>query len=181
MAFERPWNEFTCARFVTYPKGDFAYTVVRQFFFDVAEEVRLRSFLASSSEVLRSSAAKILKEEAYHRLHTQGLVERLGDATEESRRRMQAGVTAAYAQALGLFEALPDEAVLVAGGVMTPNIELARSWIEAVAPVLRSVSLTPPVALTADAGGRRKKHLPDLEQLVTDLQSVYRLVPGGAW
>src|SRR5438094_324667 len=28
MAFEREWNDFTCCRFVTYPKGDFAYTVV---------------------------------------------------------------------------------------------------------------------------------------------------------
>jgi ring-1,2-phenylacetyl-CoA epoxidase subunit PaaC len=181
MAFERPWREFTCARFVSYPKADFAYTVVRQFFFDVAEELRLRSFATSTSEVLRMSAAKILKEEAYHRLHTQGLVERLGDATDESRRRMRAAVAAAFPQALGLFEPLANEAELVNAGIMAANRDLASRWIEAVTPVLHSVNLTPPVSAVPDMGGRAGRHLPDLEELVGDLQSVYRLVPGGAW
>ena len=190
LAFVRPWDEFTCARFVSYPKGDFAYTVVRQFFFDIAEELRLRSFASSTSEFLRNASAKILKEEAYHRLHTQGLVERLGDATEESHRRMQAAVTAAFPQALGLFEPLANEADLVRDKIMAANSSLAPQWIEAVVPVLRSVSLTASVSgvpgafsstAAADKGGRRGEHVQDLKQLVGDLQSVYRLVPGGAW
>src|SRR3970040_160956 len=44
MAFERGWQDFSCCRFVTYPRGDFAYTVVRQYLFDEAEYVRLSSF-----------------------------------------------------------------------------------------------------------------------------------------
>lgn len=183
MAFERPWNEFTCARFAAYPKGDFAYTVVRQFFFDVAEEVRLRSFAGSSSEVLRSSAAKILKEEAYHRLHTQGLVERLGRATPESHRRMQDAVAAAYPQAFGLFEELPGEESLVKEGITVASRELATRWIAAVGPVLASATLAvpPDAPASADLGGRHRRHTDHLRQLVTDLQSVYSQVPGASW
>src|SRR5512135_1792438 len=43
MGFRRSWNDFRCCRFVEYPKGDFGYTVVRQYLFDVAEQVRLES------------------------------------------------------------------------------------------------------------------------------------------
>ena len=188
MAFERPWDQFTCCRFVAYPKGDFAYSVVRQFFFDVAEEIRLSSLAGGSSEMLKASAVKILKEEAYHRLHTQGLVERLGDATEESHRRMQAAVTAAFPQALGIFETLPGEEALVRDRVMDASTELSERWLRAVLPVLGASGLRAPLAegtskpaVPAEEGGRRKKHTADLEQLVSDLQSVYKQVPGGRW
>ena len=121
LAFERPAAAFTCARFVTYPKGDFAYTIVRQFFFDVAEELRLRSFADGSEEILRAPALKILKEEAYHRLHSQGLVERLGSATEESSRRMRAAVDAVRA---GARDRSRVEADLVAALVAAPGVDL---------------------------------------------------------
>lgn len=189
-AFERSAAEFTCARFVSYPKGDFAYTVVRQFFFDVAEEVRLRSFAAGGSEVLKAPAEKILKEEAYHRLHSQGLVERLGRATEESARRMRAAVAAAFPQALGLFEPVAGEEELVRAGVTAASAELQQRWIDAVAPVLKQASLDAPVeehhgrltpSVHGELGGRTGRHTEHLEALVRDLQSVYRLVPGGQW
>jgi ring-1,2-phenylacetyl-CoA epoxidase subunit PaaC len=181
MAFERPASEFTCARFVTYPKGDFAYTVVRQFLFDVAEEVRLRSFAEGTEESLRAPAVKILKEEAYHRLHTQGLVERLGDATDESRTRMRAALADAYGQALGLFEPLAGEETLVASGATVSSSELASRWRQAVDPVLTRAGLVVPAGAVADAGGRSGRHTEHLARLIDDLQSVYRLVPGGQW
>jgi ring-1,2-phenylacetyl-CoA epoxidase subunit PaaC len=181
MAFDRPWTEFTCARFVTYPKGDFAYTVVRQFLFDVAEEVRLGSFAAGSSPVLKAPAEKILKEEAYHRLHTQGLLERLANATEESSRRMRAALAAAFPQALGLFEPLAGEELLVREGATVSSLELRRRWLDAVAPVLSRARLDAPLQAPADTGGRSGRHTEHLEPLIRDLQSVYRLVPGGQW
>ncbi len=181
LAFERPAAAFTCARFVTYPKGDFAYTIVRQFFFDVAEELRLRSFADGSEEILRAPALKILKEEAYHRLHSQGLVERLGSATEESSRRMRAAVDAAYGQALGLFEPLSGEAALVASGAMRPSAELAEAWRAAVDPVLKRAGLPVPAHPVADLGGRTGRHTEHLEALLHDLQSVFRTIPGASW
>jgi ring-1,2-phenylacetyl-CoA epoxidase subunit PaaC len=181
MAFERPARAFTCARFVTYPKGDFAYTVVRQFLFDVAEEVRLRSFADGTEERLRAPALKILKEEAYHRLHTQGLVERLGDATDESRTRMRAALASAYPQALGLFEPLAGEETLVSSGATVASSELAALWRAAVDPVLKGAGLPIHAEAAAETGGRTGRHTEHLEGLIGDLQSVYRLVPGGQW
>lgn len=186
-AFLRPARDFRCCRFVSYPKGDFAYTVVRQYLFDEAEQVRIAAFNESSYEPLRLAAAKILPEEAYHLLHTKGLVDRLGKATEESHRRMQAAVDAAFPQALGLFEDLSSEEHLVGSGVFPGHRELHRRWFARVVPVLKAATLYPPLDTAGrilsdpDLGGRKGAHTPYLLEAVSDLQRVYTSEPGAAW
>lgn len=190
MGFERSWEEFRCCRFVAYPKGDFAYTVVRQYLFDVAEQVRLSSFLKSSFESLKNIAEKLLREESYHILHSKGLVERLGDATEESHQRMQTAIDAAFPQALGMFEKLEGEDALVQAGIFPGTNVLRAAWLKEVAPILRKATLDIPVKAEgssyivlcpADEGGRSGRHTEHLRQLVSDMQSVYKLAPTSKW
>ncbi len=181
MAFDRPWNEFTCCRFVSYPRGDFAYTVVRQYLFDEMEQVRLASLSASSYSPLREVAEKLLREEAYHLMHVKGLLGRLGAATEESHRRMQSALDVAWPQALGMFEALETEEELMRGGVFPGNGVLAEEWKKRVLPVLASATLAVPSNVTPELGGRHRKHTDHLKQLVTDLQLVYQIAPEAKW
>ncbi|HAL55484.1 MAG TPA: phenylacetate-CoA oxygenase subunit PaaI [Bacteroidetes bacterium] len=190
MGFERSWEKFTCCRFVSYPKGDFAYTVIRQYLFDVAEIVRLGSLLQSSNHALKEIAAKLSREESYHVLHTRSLVERLGDATEESHQRMQSALDVAFPQALGMFEALNDEEVLIRSGVFPGNRSLQDRWMSQVVPLLRSASLELPArvegdgytaACAADIGGRKGRHSDDLKQLVSAMQLVYQTAPDSKW
>lgn len=190
MGFERGAAEFACCRFVEYPKGDFAYTVVRQYLFDVGEQVRLESLLGSSYEPLQSTAEKLLREETYHLLHSSSLVERLGDATEESHRRMQTAVDKAFPQSLGMFEQLDDEDGLIKGGVFPGNGNLQSRWLTRVVPALRKVSLIPPVKgegedyslfCPPETGGRKGTHTEHLSALIDDVQQVYRIAPGPNW
>jgi ring-1,2-phenylacetyl-CoA epoxidase subunit PaaC len=190
MAFERKWTEYTCCRFVTYPKGDFAYSILRQYLFDEAEQVRLKAFARSTYAPLKDASAKILREEAYHLMHSQGLVERLGDATEESHRRMQAATDVAFPQALGMFERLEREDELVAAGVCPASDGLQQEWLMRVVPMMRGAGLALPVQeqsgsyliqATPDIGGRTKKHTEHLKQLINDLQAVYQIAPGAKW
>jgi ring-1,2-phenylacetyl-CoA epoxidase subunit PaaC len=190
MAFERSWSEFACCHFVTYPKGDFGYTVVRQYLFDEAEQARLAAFEQSTLQSLREISGKLIREEAYHLLHSKGLVERLGDATEESHRHMQAGVDQAFPQALGMFEKLEGEDGLIEKGVFPGNDALKREWLDRVVPMLTSAKLTVPASQTngshivdikPDDGGRKKSHTQHLKQLVDDLQQVYRIAPKAKW
>jgi ring-1,2-phenylacetyl-CoA epoxidase subunit PaaC len=186
MAFERAWQKFSCCKFVQYPKGDFAYTVMRQFLFDSAEQIRMKSLASSSYEPLRDCSAKILAEEAYHLMHTQALIERLGDATEESHKRMQAAATAAFPQALGIFEELEVEEQLVKQKVVTPSRLLNDDWLSVVVPVLEKATLKLSVRgvvpqCAPDLGGRKGNHTEHLGGLVADLQKVYQMAPGGSW
>ncbi|MBI3585783.1 MAG: phenylacetate-CoA oxygenase subunit PaaC [Ignavibacteriales bacterium] len=190
MAFERSWKEFTCCRFVSYPKGDFAYTVVRQYLFDAAEQVRLQSLAQSSFKPLKEIAEKLIREESYHLLHSQSLVERLGDATEESHRRMQAALDEAFSQSLGMFETLQDEEGLIQAGVFPGNDVLRNQWLHSIVPMLKAATLTLPVKsehdiyrilCSSDDGGRRGAQTEHLQQLVSDLRQVYDLAPQSKW
>ncbi len=181
MAFLRLWQDFTCCRLVTYPKGDFAYTIVRQYLFDEAERLRLISFEQSSNTAIRDIAAKILREEAYHLMHVKGLLIRLGDATEESHRRMQSAVDAAFPQALGIFEKLEDEKELIQAKVFAGNEVLEQQWKNVVVPFLTSAGLRVPAQCTPDLGGRKGRHIAHLQSLVDDLQQVYRIAPAAKW
>lgn len=190
MAFERPWQEFTCCRFVSYPKGDFAYTVVRQFLFDAAEQIRMKSLGQSSFAPLHDLSSKILAEEAYHLMHSRALVERLGLGTEESHQRMQSALDTAFPQAVGMFEPFDGENDLVNDGVIKPSAGLRDEWIAMTVPVLQSASLAAPVQnhngriviqCKPDDGGRRKIQTEHMRQLVADLQQVYQTAPGGRW
>jgi ring-1,2-phenylacetyl-CoA epoxidase subunit PaaC len=190
MGFERDWKQFLSCHFVSYPKGDFAYTVVRQYLFDEAEQVRLESLVSSSFLPIREAAQKILLEEGYHLLHSKGLVERLGDATEESHERMQKAVDQAFPQALGIFEELAHEQELIQAGVFAGNAILRERWLERVIPTLTSATLKLPVEredgkvtilCKPDLGGRKSWQNENLKQLVHDLQSVYKMAPGGSW
>lgn len=190
LVFERGWRDFRCCRFVTYPRGDFAYTVVRQYFFDEAEQVRMQSLGNSSFGPLKEVAQKILSEEAYHIMHSRGLVERLGDATEESHRRMQQAVNVAFPQALAIFEEFSEEQKLVEAKVMTPSSDLLHEWLERITPILEKSTLniqarksngTWALQCQSDMGGRQGNHADHLKQLVADLQSVYQMAPGARW
>lgn len=190
MAFERTWKDFLCCRFVAYPKGDFAYTVVRQYLYDEAEQVRMQSHAGGSYGPLRDLSGKILAEEAYHLMHSRGLVERLGNATEESHRRMQSAVDTAFPQALGLFEPVRDAKKLVDAGIVRPETELMNAWLQNVVSTLESAGLRPPARVNGvsyelsckpEYGGRTGNHAEHLEQIVADLQQVYKMAPGGSW
>jgi ring-1,2-phenylacetyl-CoA epoxidase subunit PaaC len=181
MGFHRPWQEFRCCRLVAYPIGDFAYTLVRQYLFDEAEQVRLATLTESSHRPLQEAAGRILKEDQFHLLHTRGLVERLGDATEESHRRMQQAVTDAVPQAFGIFEPLVHEADLAAARILPAQAVLRDRWMTRIEPVLASAALTMPAPVRADDGGRRGEHTTHLQSLVRDLQSVVRSQPEARW
>ena len=190
MAFKRPWKEFTCCQFVEYPKNDFAYTVVRQFLFDMAEEVRLRDLATSSYKPLAGAAARISNEESYHRLHLQSLIERLGSATAESIRRMQAAVDTAFPQAICMFEPLEDERELISSGIFAGNAVHQGEWLEAVKRVIGKTALKLPLDIEngkarslqgTGYGGRRNSHTPHLKALVDDLQTVLSTAPDSQW
>ncbi len=190
MAFRRSWNDFTCCRFVEYPGGDFGYTVVRQFLFDIGEQVRLTSFLASSFDPFRQIAERLLKEESYHRLHLESLFSRLGTGTPESARRMQAALDAAFPQSLGMFETVKNEQELIRTGVFKGNEALLNDWLKLVVPAMAGSGLTIPVRSNADEfavlcspenGGRGGNHTGHLKSLIEDLHRVLVIAPESKW
>src|SRR3954454_6498588 len=92
LAFHRDVLDFRNGWLVEQPNGDFAQTMARQFLFSTWQR-RLLAHLAGSADArIAAIAQKAVKEVTYHAELATEWVIRLGDGTEESRRRMIDGV-----------------------------------------------------------------------------------------
>ena len=110
LAYHRDAVEFRNALIVELPKGDFAFTIVRQFLVSVAAYFQLEALTSSAHPELAGIAAKAVKETRYHVRHAGEWVIRLGDGTEESHRRAQQALDALgrYRGELFLGDALDE-------------------------------------------------------------------------
>jgi ring-1,2-phenylacetyl-CoA epoxidase subunit PaaC len=174
LVFFRGPAEYRNAQMVELPKGDWAFSMLRQYLFDAAEAVRLPLLAASRHRPLAEAAAKIRTEEIYHLRHTQAWIQRLAQGTQESHRRVQAALDLLWPFALQLFEPLPGEAELAAGGLMPNPKAVRQGWLERAVPFLAGAGLAVPKP-REPAALSREAHTPHLAVLLTDMQSVARL------
>src|SRR5689334_20788406 len=89
LAYFREAVHFRNVLLVELPKGDFGFTICRQFLFDAYSIYLLDALTHSSFTPLAALATKALKEVRYHVRHSSEWVVRLGDGTAESHERVQ--------------------------------------------------------------------------------------------
>lgn len=180
LAFFRSAQEFRNSRLVELPKGDWAFTILRQYLFDIAEQQRLSGLMQSSYQPLVETATKISREEVYHRRHTAAWVRRLGRGTEESAGRMQAALDEMWGYALELSLPLPGEAALVEAGLVPPSRDVREAWTDRVVRSLREAGMRVP-----EQPGRtlrdRSHHTENLMALLSDMQHTARAYPEVEW
>jgi ring-1,2-phenylacetyl-CoA epoxidase subunit PaaC len=79
LAFDRDPAEYRCAPLVELRKLDWAHTIARHWLYETADELRLEVLKSSDDEEVAGLAAKMDREEIYHRLHAQMWADRLHD------------------------------------------------------------------------------------------------------
>lgn len=178
LVFFREPSAFRCARLVELPRGDWAFTMVRQYLFDAAESVRLAELSKSTDGRVAEIAAKIRPEEVYHLRHTSNWVKRLGLGTDESHRRMQDALNALWSDAVQLLAPIEGESLLVERGMVPASSGLLSAWEEKVIPFLSDAGMMVPTEGIA-AAGSRQLHTAHLAELVAEMQQVARLEPFG--
>lgn len=178
MVYFRDAHEYRNAQMVELPKGDWAFTMLRQYLFDQFEMVRLEKLTQSSYAPLAEAAAKIRTEEIYHLRHTQAWVRRLGLGTDESHRRMQTALNELWPHALALLEASPGETLLIEAGYIPDTSMLKMAWQTQVMAYLQEAGLNIPTDLDVLS---RTHHTEHLVGLLRDLQQIARLDPMAKW
>jgi ring-1,2-phenylacetyl-CoA epoxidase subunit PaaC len=133
LAFDRQLDEYRCAPFVELRLLDWARTIARRWLYEVADEIRIAALMEDDDPAVAGLAAKINREEAYHRMHAEMWRERIGE-TEKFR----AAVDELWPYALGVLpsgqrEALAarvgrDEVEAIGRGTHTD--ELSELWNE---------------------------------------------------
>jgi ring-1,2-phenylacetyl-CoA epoxidase subunit PaaC len=80
LAFDRAPEEYRCSRLVQMRLvPDWAHTIARRVLYERFDEERLRKLMASDDPAVAGLAAKIDREEAYHRMHAEMWDARLRD------------------------------------------------------------------------------------------------------
>lgn len=181
LAYLRREREYLNCLMVERPNGDFAHTMLRQFYFAAFMHAFWEKAAASSDETVAGIAAKAVKEVAYQIRHCGEWVIRLGDGTEESAARMQAAVEALAPYVDELFETdAVSEAVAQAG--IAPSPARLRGAFEAtVSRVFAEAMLEMPAAAWPQKGGRQGRHGEAMGYLLADLQYMQRTYPGAVW
>jgi ring-1,2-phenylacetyl-CoA epoxidase subunit PaaC len=79
LAFDRQPGEYRCSRLVELRLPEWERTIARHVLYERADAERLEGLKASDDAEIAGLAAKIDREEAYHRLHAEMWHERLKD------------------------------------------------------------------------------------------------------
>ena len=181
LAYGRDVLDFSNLLLVEQPNGDFAQTMVRQFLFDAYAVELWPRLSASRDDVLAGIAGKAVKEAAYHVEQSAAWVVRMGDGTEESHRRAQAGLDTLWPYAGEMFEADEVAAALAETGIAVAPSELRAPWQARVEVVLEEAGLTAPDGTGARLGGRQGRHSEHLGHLLAEFQFMQRAYPGAQW
>jgi ring-1,2-phenylacetyl-CoA epoxidase subunit PaaC len=181
LAFLRREPEFRNLTVVELPNGDFGHTILRNFLVAGWQREVWQALATSSDAELAAIAAKSLKETRYHLQHASDWVVRLGDGTEESRRRMQAALDALWPYTAEFFSPTPADDVAVAGGIGPAWAALEPAWSAAVTPVLDVATLKAPARTPFLTRGKTGVHSEHLGHLLTEMQYLQRTYPGGTW
>lgn len=181
LAYLRDVRDWRNLHLVELPNGDFARTMVRQFFFDSYHLLLLEGLACGRDAEIAGIAGKVVKEVRYHLRHSRNWVIRLGDGTEESHARMQQALDDCAPCVPEFFEA--DQIYLDLESLsIVPEIHLLKSeWERQVSGVLAEATLRMPEILSAHSGGRQGLHSEYLGYILAEMQFLQRAYPGASW
>jgi ring-1,2-phenylacetyl-CoA epoxidase subunit PaaC len=155
LAFDRQPEEYRCAPLVELRRLEWARTIARHFLYETADAIRLDALKASDDPEVAGLAAKMDREETYHRMHADLWVARLL-AADEGRERLHEAVDELWPYALGVLDAqLQPE--------LRRRAEAVLGW------ELPDVEAVP-----------RGRHEAELAELWEEMTSVRRSAPSGA-
>src|SRR5229473_3506489 len=154
------------------PNGDFARTIVRQFFYSAFANPYWRAMMTSADPTLAAIAARSEKESAYHLRHTSEWIVRLGDGTEESHQRTQTAIDDLWAFTGEMFAVDDCELSLIDSSVAIDPAGLRPRWLKTVSDVLGEATLALPKNDWMQQGGRSGCHTEHLGHLLSELQSM---------
>jgi ring-1,2-phenylacetyl-CoA epoxidase subunit PaaC len=181
LAFLRDEGDYRNPTLAELPRGDFAFTILRNLMLSTWLKLMWQRLGESSDAELAAIAGKALKEARYHQQHAADWAVRLGDGTEESRRRCGAALAQLWAYVPELFEDDAVDAAAVASKLGPAWSELNEPWLAEMREVLGEAGLTPPALTRFRSTGKSGRHSEHMGYLLAEMQYLQRAYPGGAW
>ena len=173
LAFLRDEHQYLNLLITELPRGDWAQTVLRQFFFSAFQFYLYPQLQKNSDAQLAAIAEKSIKETAYHLRWSSEWVIRLGDGTEESNRRIKNALADQWMFTGEMFTPVTYELVDVAF--------LKEDWLKKTETVFAEATLELPKQSWMQNGGKQGKHTEHMGFLLAEMQQLQRTYPNAIW
>jgi ring-1,2-phenylacetyl-CoA epoxidase subunit PaaC len=185
LAFFRDEAAFRNVRFVEPDNGDFAVTMARLLVFSTHRLALMQRLVDSRDTVLSAIAAKGVKELTYHRDYAGRWFVTLAQGTEESRRRLVAGLEVVWPLYAELVRTHPVERLVAEQGTGVDPATVADEVRAVLAQVLATSGVeepdVPPTGPVSGGFGRDGRHTEAMGRMLAEMQVVARAHPMGRW
>jgi ring-1,2-phenylacetyl-CoA epoxidase subunit PaaC len=182
LAFKRNEREFSNHLICEQPNGNFADTMVRQFFMDVFNKLFLEKLIDSNDSQLSAISQKSIKETNYHLRHSSKWIIRLGDGTPESHAKVQSAINNLWMFTEELFEMNESDIIMEQQKIGVDCRALKIEWDKIVNDIFSQATVNRPKddghMVT---GGRQGIHTEHLGHLLSDMQYLQRAYPDATW
>ena len=182
LAYLRDAHDFKNCLLLEQPNGNYADTMLRQFYFDTWHYFLLQGLCQSSDARVADVAAKSLKEVTYHLRRSGDLVVRLGDGTPDSHAKTQAAANRLWSYTGEMFQYDAVDAAMAATGVGPAAAPLRAAFLEHVAEIFAEATLAMPAPdAWMQKGGKQGTHTEHLGFILAEMQFLQRAYPGAEW
>ncbi|WP_127846777.1 1,2-phenylacetyl-CoA epoxidase subunit PaaC [Psychroflexus aestuariivivens] len=181
IAFLRKERDYKNVLLVEQPNTDFAYIIVRQYFFDVYHYLLLKQLENSKNVNLQNIAKKSLKEVAYHRRFSGDWLKRLGDGTEESHERVQKAINDLWVYTDELFHMNEDDKIVANAGFGVDNSSLKDEYYQIISDLIKQATLEVPEIQYFQKGGKKGIHTEHMGYILSEMQYMQLAYPNMKW
>ncbi len=181
LAYMRGEREFRNFLIAEQPNGDFGQTILKQFFVSTFQCFFFTELTKSKDKTLSELAEKSLKEVTYHFRHSSEWVKRLGDGTEESRKRIIKAVDELWMYTGDMFDMNSVDDELIKEGIAFDRSKIKPLWENKVKEVFADATLSIPENAFMIGGSMEGKHTEYLGHMLAEMQSLSRAFPGATW
>jgi ring-1,2-phenylacetyl-CoA epoxidase subunit PaaC len=180
LAYLRDANEFKNLLIAELPNGDWAFTITKLFFFSTWQFYFYQKLSNSKDEQLAAIAEKSLKEVTYHVKWSGDWIIRLGDGTNESKKRIEKAIADIWPYTGEMFiPAAFEENLKNSVSINVGSIK--DEWSEKVKSVFKESTLSAPEKMWMQSGGKNGVHTEHLGYILAEMQFMQRAYPGLEW
>ena len=181
IAFLRKEREYINVLLVEQPNTDFAYSITKQFLFDLFHLSLLEELQHSKDETLVAIAKKSIKEVSYHARFSTDWIIRLGDGTPESHDKIQTAINELWKFTDELFHQTAADKAMVSENIGVDVTKLKAPYYKKVSAILQEATLETPDLMYFQKGGKHGIHSEHMGFLLADLQFMQRTYPNMNW
>lgn len=182
-AYFRDDIKFKNIALVELPKGDFAFTIARQFLFSAfSYHLYKRLIETVDDEQFKGMLQKHFKEIKYHLRHSREWVLRLGEGTEESHERIQNAFDEIWMYTGEMFDLDKADQAAIRHNLFTDLTSFKDEWKQLVDDTLEEATINvPDYDQYMFSGSRHGRHTEHLGHLLAQMQFLRRSYPDAEW